>query len=120
VIARLVARMAPVRTQGRYRSALPYTVITGRADNGDLANNDRPPQVARNSERGSAAWTVDASTMASTLAPATRAALANALAVLALHPLLAGDLTFAGGIVRGVANLDLAVAPVVADQEAGR
>src|SRR5262245_60597787 len=38
--------------------------------------------------------------------------------VLALHPLLAGNLTFAGGIERRVANLDLALALVVADDQA--
>jgi len=33
-------------------SAAPYTIITGRDDNGDTVFNDRPAGVRRNSERG--------------------------------------------------------------------
>lgn len=36
------------------RSPLPYTITTGRDDNGDTTFNDRPVGVLRNSERG--AW----------------------------------------------------------------
>src|SRR5881296_2809798 len=39
---------------------------------------------------------------------------------LALHALLAGNLTFAGGIERGVANLDLTLSLVLADDQAIR
>ena len=35
-------------------SAAPYTVTTGRDDNGDTVFNDRPAGVGRNSERGAA------------------------------------------------------------------
>lgn len=37
-------------------SALPYTVTTGRDDNGDTVFNDRPAGVGRNSARGAAQW----------------------------------------------------------------
>jgi hypothetical protein len=39
-------------------SAPPYTVTTGRDDNGDTVSNDRPFGVTRNSARGSAQWLV--------------------------------------------------------------
>ena len=35
-------------------SATPYTITTGRDDNGDTVFNDRPAGVGRNSERGGA------------------------------------------------------------------
>ena len=35
-------------------SATPYTIRTGRDDNGDLVFNDRPAGVGRNTERGAA------------------------------------------------------------------
>jgi hypothetical protein len=41
------------------RSAFPYNITTGSDDNGDLAVNDRPPGVSRNSARGAAAWQID-------------------------------------------------------------
>jgi hypothetical protein len=41
-------------------SALPYTIITGRDDNGDTNFNDRPPGVGRNSVRGAWRRQVDA------------------------------------------------------------
>ena len=34
------------------RSGRPYTITTGRDDNGDTVSNDRPPSVPRNSETG--------------------------------------------------------------------
>ena len=34
------------------RSGQPYTITTGRDDNGDTVSNDRPPGVPRNSETG--------------------------------------------------------------------
>jgi hypothetical protein len=37
-------------------SAPPYTITTGRDDNGDTISNDRPFGVARNSARGAAQW----------------------------------------------------------------
>lgn len=36
----------------RLGSALPYTITTGRDDNGDTVFNDRPAGIKRNSERG--------------------------------------------------------------------
>ena len=41
-------------------SGTPYTLLTGVDDNGDLAFNDRPAGVARNTERAAAQWTVNA------------------------------------------------------------
>jgi hypothetical protein len=41
-------------TSARIESALPYTITTGRDDNGDTVSNDRPAGVTRNSGRGSA------------------------------------------------------------------
>jgi hypothetical protein len=41
-------------------SALPYTIRTGRDDNGDLIFNDRPAGVGRNTLRGDSQWTVNA------------------------------------------------------------
>jgi hypothetical protein len=40
----------------QYASALPYTITTGRDDNGDTVFNDRPAGVGRNSARGAATW----------------------------------------------------------------
>ena len=37
-------------------SALPYTITTGRDENGDTVFNDRPAGVSRNSARGAAQW----------------------------------------------------------------
>lgn len=37
-------------------SAPPYTITTGRDDNGDTVFNDRPAGVSRNSARGAAQW----------------------------------------------------------------
>ena len=37
-------------------SAAPYTITTGRDDNGDGVSNDRPPGVGRNGARGAARW----------------------------------------------------------------
>ncbi|MCA1585646.1 MAG: TonB-dependent receptor [Acidobacteria bacterium] len=39
-------------------SAPPYTITTGRDDNGDTVFNDRPEGVGRNSARGAAQWNV--------------------------------------------------------------
>ena len=39
-------------TSVRMQSALPYTITTGRDDNGDTVSNDRPAGVTRNSARG--------------------------------------------------------------------
>ncbi len=36
----------------RLESGFPYTITTGRDDNGDTVFNDRPSQVSRNTERG--------------------------------------------------------------------
>jgi hypothetical protein len=41
-------------------SGTPYSITTGRDDNGDGIFNDRPLGVARNSERGSLQWTLNA------------------------------------------------------------
>ena len=41
------------------RSGFPYNITTGSDDNGDLAVNDRPPGVSRNSARGAGAWQLD-------------------------------------------------------------
>lgn len=41
-------------------SGTPYTVRTGRDDNGDLVFNDRPAGVERNSERGARHFTINA------------------------------------------------------------
>ncbi len=37
-------------------SAPPYTITTGRDDNGDTVSNDRPAGLTRNSARGAAQW----------------------------------------------------------------
>jgi hypothetical protein len=37
-------------------SAAPYTITTGRDDNGDTVSNDRPAGVGRNGARGSSRW----------------------------------------------------------------
>ena len=41
------------------QSAIPYTITTGRDDNGDGVANDRPVGVGRNTERGATTWTVN-------------------------------------------------------------
>jgi hypothetical protein len=41
-------------------SAAPYTITTGRDDNGDGVSNDRPPGVGRNSARGARRWELSA------------------------------------------------------------
>ena len=41
-------------------SGTPYTLFTGVDDNGDLAFNDRPVGVERNTERAAAQWTLNA------------------------------------------------------------
>jgi len=38
-------------------SGMPYTILTGRDENGDLMFNDRPAGVGRNSLRGAGQWT---------------------------------------------------------------
>ena len=40
-------------------SSAPYSIRTGRDENGDLVFNDRPVGVARNTERGAAQWTIN-------------------------------------------------------------
>ncbi|HEX8180832.1 MAG TPA: TonB-dependent receptor [Pyrinomonadaceae bacterium] len=42
-----------------FTSAPPYTITTGRDDNGDTISNDRPAGVARNSARGAAQWNLN-------------------------------------------------------------
>jgi hypothetical protein len=41
------------------QSGLPYSIRTGRDDNGDLVFNDRPAGVGRNTERGAAHWSIN-------------------------------------------------------------
>jgi len=41
-------------------SGLPYTITTGRDDNGDGVTNDRPAGVGRNTARGSWRWDLNA------------------------------------------------------------
>jgi hypothetical protein len=41
------------------QSAIPYTITTGRDDNGDGVVNDRPVGVGRNTERGRSTWTMN-------------------------------------------------------------
>jgi hypothetical protein len=40
-------------------SGAPYTIRTGRDDNGDLVFNDRPAGIGRNTERAAAQWTIN-------------------------------------------------------------
>jgi len=40
-------------------SGAPYTIRTGRDDNGDSIFNDRPSGVGRNTERGAAQWSIN-------------------------------------------------------------
>jgi hypothetical protein len=47
-----------VTLSGRWRSGVPYTITSGRDDNGDGLFTDRPEGVARNSARTEAAWDV--------------------------------------------------------------
>jgi hypothetical protein len=42
------------------RSGTPYTITTGRDDNGDAVFNDRPAGIARNTATAAAAWDVAA------------------------------------------------------------
>ena len=42
------------------QSGLPYTITTGRDDNGDGVSNDRPAGVGRNTARGSWRWDLNA------------------------------------------------------------
>lgn len=42
------------------QSGLPYTITTGRDDNGDGISNDRPSGVGRNTERGTWRWDLHA------------------------------------------------------------
>jgi len=49
-----VFRRLRAGTSLRMQSALPYTITTGRDDNGDTVSNDRPTGVTRNSARGRA------------------------------------------------------------------
>jgi hypothetical protein len=41
------------------QSALPYTITTGKDDNGDGVFNDRPDGIPRNSARGTALFQLD-------------------------------------------------------------
>ena len=41
------------------QSATPYTITTGRDDNGDGVSNDRPAGVGRNTERGTSTFTTN-------------------------------------------------------------
>lgn len=40
-------------------SGVPYSIRTGRDDNGDLVFNDRPAGVGRNTERAASQWTIN-------------------------------------------------------------
>jgi hypothetical protein len=40
-------------------TGVPYTIRTGRDDNGDLVFNDRPDGVGRNTERAASHWTIN-------------------------------------------------------------
>lgn len=40
-------------------TATPYSIRTGRDDNGDFVFNDRPDDVGRNTERGATQWSVN-------------------------------------------------------------
>jgi hypothetical protein len=40
-------------------SGVPYSIRTGRDDNGDLVFNDRPAAVGRNTERAASQWTIN-------------------------------------------------------------
>ena len=44
-----------------YNSGVPYTLRTGRDDNGDLVFNDRPGEVGRNTERAESHFTINVS-----------------------------------------------------------
>ncbi len=44
--------------QAQYSSAAPYTITTGRDDNGDTVFNERPAGVGRNGARGADQWNV--------------------------------------------------------------
>lgn len=44
--------------QAQYSSAPPYSITTGRDDNGDTVFNDRPAGISRNSARGADQWNV--------------------------------------------------------------
>ena len=56
----MVSHVLPfgIRTNvsGSASSAAPYTITTGRDDNGDGVSNDRPAGVGRNTERGAARY----------------------------------------------------------------
>lgn len=55
----LTVRVTPelsLALQPQWRSGAPYTVTSGRDDNGDGLFTDRPPSLARNSERTSPYW----------------------------------------------------------------
>src|SRR5207247_4917593 len=41
-------------------SGVPYSITSGRDDNGDLIFNDRPAGVTRNSARGAGQWNTSA------------------------------------------------------------
>ncbi|MBA3270157.1 MAG: TonB-dependent receptor [Acidobacteria bacterium] len=45
--------------QTQYSSAPPYSVTTGRDENGDTVFNDRPAGVGRNGARGASQWNVN-------------------------------------------------------------
>lgn len=45
--------------QAQFLSAAPYTITTGRDDNGDTVFNDRPAGIGRNSARGASHWNVN-------------------------------------------------------------
>jgi hypothetical protein len=53
-----VPLMAGIRANvtSQASSPVPYTMTTGRDDNGDGVSNDRPVGVARNSERTASRW----------------------------------------------------------------
>jgi hypothetical protein len=40
-------------------SGAPYTIRTGRDDNGDLVYNDRPRGIGRNTERAATQWSIN-------------------------------------------------------------
>jgi hypothetical protein len=59
VTTRVIGPLALALTP-RWRSGLPYTITTGRDDNGDGLFTDRPPGSTRNAARTTPHWEIDA------------------------------------------------------------
>jgi hypothetical protein len=64
-----VSRALILTATATVASGTPYTITTGRDDNGDTVVNDRPEGVARNSKRGGVTSSVDARVMCRVLGP---------------------------------------------------